>query len=168
MDPGLRIEALCLKKAVKSNQVFNNSRLDGRILPEMNTAKDMSVLSVVTLEGDGIGAEIMAAACRVLDAAVEKAFQGSRRIHWQPYPAGSQAFKELGQPLPVKTVKAMRSNRLALKGPLTTPVGGGMQSLNVLLRQQLDLYVCQRPVRSIPALPSPLANTKPDRCGHFS
>lgn len=124
----------------------------------MNPAFSDKRLDVVTLAGDGIGPEIMSAACAVLDAAVKKAYEGKREITWLPYPAGVEAIKNYGAPLPDATLHAIRESRLALKGPLTTPVGGGIRSANVLLRQVLDLYVCQRPVRSISALPSPLAS----------
>ena len=114
-------------------------------------------LPITVIEGDGIGPEIMAAAIRVLDSAVVKAYAGRRSLAWQKVLAGSQAQEKGGDPLPNSTLESIRRNQVALKGPLTTPVGGGMQSLNVILRQALDLYVCLRPVRRMAGLPSPLA-----------
>ncbi len=114
-------------------------------------------IPITVIEGDGIGPEIMAAAMRVLDSAVAKAYACQRSLAWQKALAGRQAQEKGGDPLPNSTLEAIRRNQVALKGPLTTPVGGGMQSLNVILRQALDLYVCLRPVRRMAGLPSPLA-----------
>ena len=99
------------------------------------------------IEGDGIGPDIWAAAVRVLDAAVEKAYGGERSIEWKEVLAGQKAFDATGEWLPDATVDAFREYLVGIKGPLTTPVGGGIRSLNVALRQILDLYVCLRPVR---------------------
>ena len=99
------------------------------------------------IEGDGIGPDIWAAAVRVFDAAVEKAYGGSRKVEWIEVLAGQKAFDQTGQWLPDETVDTFRSHLVGIKGPLTTPVGGGIRSLNVALRQILDLYVCLRPVR---------------------
>jgi len=110
------------------------------------------------IEGDGIGPEIMSAAMRVLDSAVAKAYGNQRSLAWRRVPAGRQAQEKYSSPLPEGTLEAIRRNRVALKGPLTTPVGGGIQSLNVILRQVLDLYVCLRPVYRMAGLPSPLTN----------
>ena len=110
------------------------------------------------IEGDGIGPDIWAAAVRVLDAAVEKAFGGQRQIAWMEVLAGQKAFDETGEWLPEATLDAFREFHVGIKGPLTTPVGGGIRSLNVALRQLLDLYVCQRPVRWYPGVPSPVRN----------
>jgi isocitrate dehydrogenase len=108
------------------------------------------------IEGDGTGIDIWPAAQRVLDAAVEKAYGGRRRIAWTQVLAGQRAFDETGSWLPDETVEAFRSHIVGIKGPLTTPVGGGIRSLNVALRQILDLYVCLRPVRWFKGVPSPV------------
>ena len=108
------------------------------------------------IEGDGIGPDIWAAAVRVFDAAVEKAYGGSRRITWLEVLAGQKAFDQTGQWLPDETIDIFRSHLVGIKGPLTTPVGGGIRSLNVALRQILDLYVCLRPVRWYQGVPSPV------------
>ncbi|HNX27932.1 MAG TPA: NADP-dependent isocitrate dehydrogenase [Syntrophomonadaceae bacterium] len=106
--------------------------------------------------GDGTGPDIWAAASRVLDAAVEKAYQGSRKIIWKEVLAGEKAFKQTGSWLPDETLEGIREYIIAIKGPLTTPIGGGITSLNVALRQKLDLYTCLRPVRYFPGVPSPV------------
>ncbi len=108
------------------------------------------------IEGDGIGPDIWAASVRVLDAAVEKAYGGRRKIIWKEILAGEKAFNETGEWLPEATVQAIRDYRVAIKGPLTTPVGGGIRSLNVALRQILDLYACVRPVRWFDGVPAPV------------
>jgi len=108
------------------------------------------------IEGDGIGPDIWAAAVRVLDAAVEKAYGSERKIEWKEVLAGQKAFDETGEWLPVATTDAFREHIVGIKGPLTTPVGGGIRSLNVALRQILDLYVCLRPVRWYEGVPSPV------------
>ncbi|MGQ9670764.1 isocitrate dehydrogenase (NADP(+)) [Desulfosoma sp.] len=108
------------------------------------------------IEGDGTGPDIWAAAQRVLDAAVRVAYEGSREIVWKELLAGEKAFARTGQWLPDQTVKDIRRCIVAIKGPLTTPVGGGMRSLNVTLRQVLDLYACVRPVRWVRGVPSPM------------
>ena len=108
------------------------------------------------IEGDGTGPDIWAASVRVFDAAVEKAYGGARGIAWLEVLAGQKAFDETGEWLPDATLKAFRDYRVGIKGPLTTPVGGGIRSLNVALRQILDLYVCLRPVRWYPGVPSPV------------
>jgi isocitrate dehydrogenase len=108
------------------------------------------------IEGDGIGPDIWAAAVRVLDAAVEKAYDGDRKIEWKEILAGQKAFDETGEWLPEATTDAFRAHIVGIKGPLTTPVGGGIRSLNVALRQILDLYVCLRPVRWYEGVPSPV------------
>ena len=120
------------------------------------TVPDHPILPFI--EGDGIGPDIWAATRKVLDAAVVKAFGGKRKIHWVELPAGEKAFRETGQWLPESTIDGLRRCIVAIKGPLTTPVGGGMRSLNVALRQILDLYACVRPVRYIPGVPSPVKN----------
>jgi isocitrate dehydrogenase len=108
------------------------------------------------IEGDGIGADIWAASRRVLDGAVEKAYAGARSIAWFEILAGEKAHAQTGEWLPEDTLAAIRDFRVAIKGPLTTPVGGGIRSLNVALRQLLDLYACVRPVRYYPGTPSPV------------
>jgi isocitrate dehydrogenase len=108
------------------------------------------------IEGDGTGPDIWAAAKRVLDAAVEKAYGGKKRIAWFEVYAGEKAFNKFGEWLPNDTLEAVREYLVAIKGPLTTPVGGGIRSLNVALRQELDLYVCLRPVRYFEGVPSPV------------
>lgn len=108
------------------------------------------------IEGDGTGPDIWAAASRVLDAAVEKAYQGTKSIIWYEVLAGEKAFNQTGEWLPEETLQAIREYIIAIKGPLTTPIGGGIRSLNVALRQQLDLYTCLRPVRYFQGVPSPV------------
>ncbi|MCD8502278.1 MAG: NADP-dependent isocitrate dehydrogenase [Bacillaceae bacterium] len=108
------------------------------------------------IEGDGIGPDIWAAASRVLDAAVEKAYNGERKIVWKEILAGEKAFDKTGEWLPEETLDAVREYIIAIKGPLTTPIGGGFRSLNVALRQELDLYTCLRPVRYFNGVPSPV------------
>jgi isocitrate dehydrogenase len=108
------------------------------------------------IEGDGIGADIWAASVRVFDAAVQKSYDGARKIHWKEVLAGEKAFKSTGDWLPKETLDTISSHLVAIKGPLTTPVGGGIRSLNVALRQKLDLYACVRPVRWFSGVPSPV------------
>ncbi len=110
------------------------------------------------VEGDGTGRDIWRASVRVLDAAVQKAYAGKKAIHWMEVYAGEKAFTNFGSWLPDETVQAFREFLVGIKGPLTTPIGGGMRSLNVALRQALDLYVCQRPVRYYKGVPSPVKN----------
>jgi isocitrate dehydrogenase len=110
------------------------------------------------IEGDGIGPDIWAASVRVFDAAVEKAYGGERTIAWQEVLAGEKAHNETGSWLPDETVAAFRERLVGIKGPLTTPVGGGIRSLNVALRQIMDLYACVRPVRWFEGVPSPVRN----------
>lgn len=108
------------------------------------------------IEGDGIGPDIWKASVKVFDAAVSKAYQGKKKIEWKEVLAGEKAFNENGEWMPAATMSAFREYILAIKGPLTTPVGGGIRSLNVALRQELDLYVCLRPVRYFEGVPSPM------------
>ncbi|HQU60476.1 MAG TPA: isocitrate/isopropylmalate family dehydrogenase, partial [Saprospiraceae bacterium] len=108
------------------------------------------------IEGDGIGPDIWAASVRVFDAAVEKAYGGERKIHWKEVLAGQKAFDQTGEWLPDDTLHAIEEYLIAIKGPLTTPVGGGIRSLNVALRQKLDLFACLRPVRWFTGVPSPV------------
>ncbi|WP_277949873.1 NADP-dependent isocitrate dehydrogenase [Priestia endophytica] len=108
------------------------------------------------IEGDGIGPDIWAAASKVLEAAVQKAYNGERSIVWKEVLAGEKAYNATGEWLPAETLDAVREYMIAIKGPLTTPVGGGIRSLNVALRQELDLFVCLRPVRYFTGVPSPV------------
>ncbi|MDR3566860.1 MAG: isocitrate dehydrogenase (NADP(+)) [Syntrophobacteraceae bacterium] len=112
--------------------------------------------NIAFIEGDGTGPDIWAATGPVLDAAVLKAYGGKKKIHWFELFAGERAMKQTGEPLPAKTIDLIRKCVVAIKGPLTTPVGTGMRSLNVTLRRVLDLYACIRPVRYIPGIPSPV------------
>jgi isocitrate dehydrogenase len=111
---------------------------------------------VTYIEGDGTGPEIWRASRRVFDAAVRAAYGGGRKIEWVQLFAGERGYKETGEWLPGETEEALREHLVGIKGPLTTPVGGGIRSLNVAIRQKLDLYVCLRPVRYIRGVPSPL------------
>jgi isocitrate dehydrogenase len=113
------------------------------------------------IEGDGTGPDIWRASVRVFDAAVKKAFGGRRKLAWFEVPAGEKAFKDHGEWLPNDTLEAVRAYKVAIKGPLTTPVGGGIRSLNVTLRQVLDLFACVRPVRYFAGTPAPV--THPER-----
>src|SRR3954449_2547687 len=108
------------------------------------------------IEGDGTGPDIWRASVRVFDAAVQKAYGGKRKIAWHEVLAGEKSFKQLNTWLPDETVQAFDKDLVGIKGPLTTPVGGGIRSLNVALRQMLDLYVCLRPVRWFKGVPSPV------------
>lgn len=108
------------------------------------------------IEGDGTGQDIWAASVRVFDAAVDKAYQGTRKISWKEVLAGEKAFNQTKNWLPEETLDVIKECLVAIKGPLTTPVGGGIRSLNVALRQQLDLYACVRPVRWFEGVPSPV------------
>ncbi|MEL7058578.1 MAG: isocitrate dehydrogenase (NADP(+)) [Acidobacteriota bacterium] len=122
---------------------------DGRL-----TVPDRPIVPFI--EGDGIGPDIWAATQRVLDAAVDKTFGGSKAIAWMEVLAGEKAQEHTGEWLPQQTFDAVRHYRASIKGPLTTPVGGGFRSLNVTLRQQLDLYACIRPVKYYSGVPSPM------------
>ncbi|HRK52402.1 MAG TPA: NADP-dependent isocitrate dehydrogenase [Cyclobacteriaceae bacterium] len=108
------------------------------------------------IEGDGIGVDIWPAARQVLDSAVEKAYGGKKKIEWKEVLAGEKSFNKTGSWLPEETLDAFKDLLVGIKGPLTTPVGGGMRSLNVALRQELDLYACVRPVRWFTGVPSPV------------
>ncbi len=127
-----------------------------RIQIEDNQLKVPDHPVIPFIEGDGTGPDIWAAASRVLDAAVAKAYGGKRSIVWKEVLAGEKAFKETGSWLPDETLETIRHYLVAIKGPLTTPVGGGIRSLNVALRQELDLYACVRPVRWFKGVPSPV------------
>lgn len=108
------------------------------------------------IEGDGIGPDIWKASVKVLDTAVEKAYNGTRKIHWKEILAGEKAFKQTGEWLPAESLDIAKEYLVSIKGPLTTPTGGGIRSLNVAMRQTLDLYVCLRPVRWFTGVPSPV------------
>jgi len=108
------------------------------------------------IEGDGTGVDIWPASKHVMDAAVEKAYKGKRKINWKEVLAGEKAFNKTGNWMPEETLTAFREYLVGIKGPLTTPVGGGIRSLNVALRQELDLYACVRPVRWFKGVPSPV------------
>jgi len=108
------------------------------------------------IEGDGTGADIWRASVRVFDAAVERAYAGKKKIHWMEIFAGEKAFNMTGEWMPAESLEAVREFKIAIKGPLTTPVGGGIRSLNVALRQELDLYACIRPVRYFQGVGAPV------------
>jgi isocitrate dehydrogenase len=108
------------------------------------------------IEGDGIGPDIWQASVRVFDAAVEKAYHRKKKINWMKVLAGEEAFNKTGEWMPKSTMDALKEYLVAIKGPLTTPVGGGIRSLNVMLRQELDLYVCLRPIKYFEGVPSPM------------
>jgi isocitrate dehydrogenase len=108
------------------------------------------------IEGDGIGPDVWSASRLVLDAAVEKCYGGKRKIEWKEILAGEKAFNQTGEWLPAETLEAAKEYIVSIKGPLTTPVGGGIRSLNVAMRQELDLYVCLRPVQWFHGVPSPV------------
>ena len=114
------------------------------------------VPTVPYITGDGVGAEVTPSMQAVVNAAVQKAYGGKRRIEWKEVLAGERAFNATGSWLPEETMKAFQEYLIGIKGPLTTPVGGGIRSLNVALRQTLDLYVCLRPVRWYPGVQSPV------------
>ncbi|MCD6577609.1 MAG: NADP-dependent isocitrate dehydrogenase [Anaerolineaceae bacterium] len=114
-----------------------------------------STRTIPFIPGDGIGPEIMDAAQKVINASVQHAYGSSKRIDWKVFQAGQTAFDTVGTWLPTSTIEAIRQFQVGIKGPLTTPVGGGIRSLNVSLRQKLDLFVCLRPVRWFEGLPSP-------------
>ena len=116
----------------------------------------MTVKTIPYIPGDGVGPEVTAAMRRILDAATQKSYDGTRKIEWLELKAGQRAYDELGTYLPDETMEAFRTYGIGIKGPLTTPVGGGIRSLNVALRQGLDLYVCLRPVRWFRGVASPV------------
>jgi isocitrate dehydrogenase len=122
---------------------------DGKLIVQNNP-------TIPFIEGDGIGPDIWNAAVRVFDAAVEKAYNGERKINWLKVLAGEEAFNQTGEWMPEATMDAFKKYLISIKGPLTTPVGGGIRSLNVALRQELDLYVCLRPVKYFEGTPSPM------------
>jgi len=113
-------------------------------------------ITIPYIEGDGTGPEIWRASQLVFDEAVKRAYGGQRKVRWLEVLAGEKAYRETGSWLPEETLEAFRRYKVGIKGPLTTPVGGGIRSLNVAIRQRLDLYACIRPVQYIPGVPSPL------------
>ncbi|ETT82594.1 NADP-dependent isocitrate dehydrogenase [Viridibacillus sp. FSL R5-0477] len=129
---------------------------NGKIVVENGVLKVPNNPIIPFIEGDGIGPDIWAAASRVIDAAVKQAYNGEKSIEWKEVLAGQKAFDQTGEWLPQATLDAINEYLIAIKGPLTTPIGGGIRSLNVALRQQLDLYVCLRPVRYFEGVPSPV------------
>ena len=129
-----------------------------RITMEARTLRVPDVPIIAFIEGDGTGPDIWRAAQRVFDAAVERAYGPVRRIAWREVLAGEKAKRLVDDWLPQETLQVIREHLVAIKGPLTTPVGGGIRSLNVALRQQLDLYACVRPVRWFQGVPSPVKN----------
>ncbi len=132
---------------------------DGEKITEQNGSLVVPDNPIIPfIEGDGTGPDIWAASVRVFDAAVEKAFKGKRKIHWMEIYAGGKAHDMFDSWLPDETVEAIREYLVAIKGPLTTPVGGGFRSLNVTMRQVLNLYACVRPVRYFSGVPSPVKN----------
>ena len=118
------------------------------------------------IEGDGTGPDIWAASVRVFDAAVQKAFGGKKKIVWFEVFAGEKAKNKYNDWLPEDTLTAIREYGIAIKGPLTTPIGGGMRSLNVAMRQIFDLYACVRPVRYFQGVPAPVKNPEKLKPGH--
>src|SRR5512142_2781477 len=123
------------------------------------TVPDQPIIPFI--EGDGTGRDIWRGSVKVFDAAVQKAYGGKRKIHWMEVYAGEKAFTKFNNWLPDETVQAFKEYIIGIKGPLTTPIGGGIRSLNVALRQMLDLYVCLRPVRWFKGVPSPVK--RPDK-----
>ena len=145
------------------SQVFNGvpTPQDGGAITFANDAFQVPDRPVIPyIEGDGTGRDIWKASRRVFDAAVEKSYGGRRRVAWYEVFAGEKAFRQFGEWLPQGTLDAIKAFRIAIKGPLTTPVGGGIRSLNVALRQLLNLYACWRPVKYIPGVPSPVRDPR--------
>ena len=118
----------------------------------------MEERTIPYIEGDGVGPDIWRAAKLVFDEAVKVAYSGNKRVKWLKVLAGEEAYRETGSYLPEETIEILKTHKIGIKGPLTTPIGGGIRSLNVAIRQILDLYACIRPVKYIPGVPSPLKN----------
>jgi|TARA_B100001093_G_C26859047_1_gene1028986 isocitrate dehydrogenase len=134
-------------------------------MPEKIQIKDNKIIVpdnpiIPFIEGDGIGPDIWAASQRVIDAAIEHAYHGARKIEWLEVLCGEKSFNDTGEWLPEKTLDILRSHLVGIKGPLTTPIGGGIRSLNVALRKELDLYACVRPVRWFRGTPAAILNPK--------
>ena len=127
-----------------------------KVVVENGVLKTPDHVTIPFIEGDGTGPDIWAASSRVLEVAVEKAYQGKKSIVWKEVLAGEKAFETTGEWLPEETLDTIRDYKIAIKGPLTTPIGGGFRSLNVALRQKLDLFTCLRPVRYFDGVPSPV------------
>ena len=131
--------------------------MEGKIITNSNGKLNVPDNPIIPfIEGDGTGPDIWASSVRVIDAAVKRAYNGKKQIIWKEVLAGEKAFNKTGNWLPDETLDIIREHLIAIKGPLTTPVGGGIRSLNVALRQILDLYVCLRPVRWFEGVPSPV------------
>lgn len=130
--------------------------VQGRFGTEQFETLEMEIITIPLVKGDGVGPEVTSAMVKIIDAAVARAYCGGRSIEWMELPAGGAAFEEYGTYLPEETVEAFKKYHIGIKGPLMTPVGGGIRSLNVALRQGLDLYVCQRPVRWFKGVASPV------------
>lgn len=148
---------MCLIKIINFKFRYQIKTMEGQkitITDKKLIVPDFPVIPFI--EGDGTGPDIWAASIRVFDAAVEKAYQGKKRITWKEVLAGEKAFNLKNEWLPQETLDIINEYLVAIKGPLTTPVGGGIRSLNVALRQMLDLYVCLRPVRYYEGVPSPV------------
>jgi isocitrate dehydrogenase len=141
-----------------TNLIMNIPQGGNKIIVQGGNLQVPDNLIIPFIEGDGTGRDIWRASNRVFDAATEKAYSGKRKIHWMEVYAGEKAYKNFGSWLPDETLKAFGDFLVGIKGPLTTPVGGGIRSLNVALRKALDLYVCQRPVRYFTCVPSPVKN----------
>src|SRR5690625_886572 len=127
-----------------------------KVTVENGEVKTPDHVTIPFIEGDGTGPDIWAASSRVLEAAVKKAYDGDKSITWKEVLAGEKAYETTGEWLPEETLDTIREYKVAIKGPLTTPIGGGFRSLNVALRQKLDLYTCLRPVRYFDGVPSPV------------
>jgi len=153
------MQSISRKFSSISRPLFSQQkRLASKITMDSNNVLSVPNDPVIPfIEGDGTGVDIWAASQKVLDAAVEKAYNGEKKIAWMEVLAGEKAFKQTGEWLPKATLDAYREYLVGIKGPLTTPIGGGIRSLNVALRQELDLYVCLRPVRYFQGVPSPVA-----------
>ncbi len=150
--------SLTFVKLPRDSQSRGNPNIMAKITIQDGTLQVPNNPTIPFVRGDGTGPDIWAASVRVLDAAVEKAYGGEKKIEWMEVLAGQTAFDQTQNWLPDETVEAFREYLVGIKGPLTTPVGGGIRSLNVALRQLLDLYVCLRPVRYFQGTPSPVKN----------
>jgi isocitrate dehydrogenase len=140
-----------------SFRIWREKKMQGEKITVNNGVLNVPNNPIVPyIEGDGIGPDIWASASKVLDAAVDKAYKGERKIEWKEVLAGEKAYNQTGEWLPTETLDLIKEYLIAIKGPLTTPIGGGIRSLNVALRQELDLYVCLRPVRWFEGVPSPV------------
>jgi isocitrate dehydrogenase len=160
------------KKIAFTEHSFVNNHHQSRIIKERNMKPEKIIMEkgkitvpdnpvVLFIEGDGTGPDIWRATKIVLDAAVEKAYGGKRKIEWMEVLAGEKAYNQTGEWLPEETLRKIREYKVAIKGPLTTPVGGGIRSINVALRQRLSLYACVRPVRYFKGVASPVK--KPEK-----